>query len=80
MGSMNTLHMQGDIKVFNHVAWALSCHNRCCLIPGLLVDIPLSLRIWLLDHWHLLTLSHCEFILSFATSLQKSKSGEGRRS
>ena len=46
-----------------NVARALSYQNRCYLLPGQLINKPLTLRIWVLRHWHLLTLSCCEFIL-----------------
>lgn len=48
--------------------WELSCQNRCYLIPGLLIDTPLAVRISVLRCWHLLTLSHCKFIPLSAVS------------
>lgn len=62
--------MQGDVTLKTNVAWALSYQNRCYLIS--------ALRIWVLGHWHLLALAHCEFILLSAVSQQKPKSGERR--
>lgn len=40
------------------MAWALNYQSRCCLIPGPLIGIPLTSRIWVSGNWHLLTLSH----------------------